>query len=201
MASVSKGASPRELRVRLLGGFAVDGVDELSLGSRKARMLLRRLAAALGQPVSVDALFDVVWGEERPSDPNAQLSVLVSRLRSVLGAERLVRSDLGYALAADQYDVIALRAHVEEVEERLRSGEFAAALAAGRAAMSLAVGPLLPEEDAEWAATARAETDRLAGRALRATGEAALAFDQPEAARAAGLSAIDQDPYDEAALR
>jgi DNA-binding SARP family transcriptional activator/tetratricopeptide (TPR) repeat protein len=201
MASVSQGASPRELRVRLLGGFAVDGVDEHSLGSRKSRMLLRRLAAALGQPVSVDALFEVVWGEEQPSDPNAQLSVLVSRLRSVLGTERLVRSDLGYALAADQYDVTALRGHVEEVEARLGSGEFAAALAAGRAAMSLASGPLLPEEDAEWAAAARAETDRLTGRALRATGEAALAFGQPEAARAAGLSAIDQDPYDEAALR
>src|SRR5689334_9751293 len=78
--------SPREgdatVRVRVLGGLAVDGVDLTRLGSRKARRVLARLALARGAPVSADALVETVWGDDPPSHPADQLSVLISRLRS-----------------------------------------------------------------------------------------------------------------------
>ena len=41
----------QRLRVRLLGGFGVEGLDERTLGTRKARVVMKRLALALGMAV------------------------------------------------------------------------------------------------------------------------------------------------------
>ncbi len=189
------------LRVRLLGGFAVEGVDERALGTRKARVLLKQLAVAQGRPVPVDELVEVVWGDETPRTPSDQLSVLVSRLRSVLGAHRLPRTDAGYSLAADWIDTVELEERTREVEERLRSHELGSALAAAQVALATARGPLLPEEDAAWADEARPSVDRLVARARLLAAEARLAVGEFAAARVAAQSVLDLDAYDEAALR
>src|SRR5690349_2228333 len=124
----SPAAVDRPLRVRLLGGFHVEGFDEHDLGTRKARVLLKRLAASSGQPVSADELADVVWGDSPPRNPADQVSVLVSRLRGVLGADRIPRTDAGYRLAADWYDVAELEDRVDEITARLNAGEQGASL-------------------------------------------------------------------------
>ncbi len=191
----------RPVRIRLLGGFAVDGVDEKALGTRKARLLLKRLAVATGRPVPSEELAAAVWPDALPKRPADQVSVLVSRLRGVLGAERLPRSDAGYSLAADWFDLVELERRVAELEERLRSGENASALAAAHAALTLASGGLLPEEDGDWVDEARPAVERLVARARLLAGEAALAGGEFGAARAAAQSVIDSDLYDEAALR
>jgi DNA-binding SARP family transcriptional activator len=97
------------VRVRLLGSFEVEGVPARDLGSRKGRTLLRLLALADGRPVSVDRIAEVLWADEQPSRPAEQVGVLVSRLRGVLGAERITRTDAGYALAVDWLDANELR--------------------------------------------------------------------------------------------
>ncbi len=191
----------RPLRVRLLSGFAVEGLDEKALGTRKARLLLKRLALQTGGPVSTDQLAAVLWPAEVPKRPADQVSVLVSRLRSTLGATRLPRSDAGYRLQADWYDVVELEQRVTELEERLGSGERASALAAAQAALALASGGLLPEEDGEWVDEMRPAVERLVARARVLAGEAAFAAGEYGAARAAAQSVLDVDPYDEAALR
>ena len=191
----------RPIRVRLLGGFAVDGVEEKALGTRKARVLLKRLAVATGRPVPADELTAAVWPDGAPKQPADQVSVLVSRLRGVLGAHRLPRSDAGYSLVADWIDVVELEDRVAELEERLRSGEVASALAAAHAALALTWGELLPEEDGDWVTAARPAVERLVARARLLAGEAALTAGEFGAARAAAQSVIEGDPYDEAALR
>jgi DNA-binding SARP family transcriptional activator len=85
---------------RLLGSFDVERVPARDLGSRKSRTLLKVLALADHQPVSVDRIADVLWGDEQPSRPAEQVGVLVSRLRGVLGAERITRTDAGYVGSA-----------------------------------------------------------------------------------------------------
>src|SRR4051794_20501490 len=122
------------LRVRVLGGLAVEGVDLTRLGSRKARRLLARLALARGAPVSVDALIDTVWGDDPPSQPAEQLSVLISRLRSAMHTA-LPRTAAGYALEAGWLDVAALAELVAEAQARMRSGAPAPARAAAQAAL------------------------------------------------------------------
>ena len=83
---------PEHLGVRVLGEFRLDGVNLARLRSRKARTLLKILAVASGSAVSADALIDAIWDEQLPADPAADLSVLVSRARAVVGADRLVWS-------------------------------------------------------------------------------------------------------------
>jgi hypothetical protein len=123
----------------VLGGLAVEGVDLTRLGSRKARRLLARLALARGAPVSVDALIDTVWGDDPPSQPAEQLSVLISRLRSAMQTA-LPRTAAGYALDAGWLDVAALAELVAEAQARLRSGAAAPARAAAQAALDLLRG-------------------------------------------------------------
>lgn len=189
------------LRVRVLGGFAVEGHEERALGTRKARILLKRLAVAGGQPVPSDEIAVAVWGGDLPQNPADQVSVLVSRLRSVLGADRLPRSDAGYRLAADWFDLVELQRTVSQLEERLREGEKGAALAAAHAVLGLARGSLLPEEDGDWVEDARPASERLVARARLLAAEAAVGAGELGAARSAAQSVLDHDPYDEAALR
>jgi DNA-binding SARP family transcriptional activator len=89
----------KSLAVRLLGEFGVDGIDPAALGSRKPRVTLRLLALAQGRSVPSAILADTLWGDAQPARPDDQLSVLVSRLRSVLGRERIEHRDGGYSSA------------------------------------------------------------------------------------------------------
>jgi DNA-binding SARP family transcriptional activator len=178
-------AADQPLRVRLLSGFSIEGLEERAVGTRKARLLLKRLAIALGGAVPAEELANVVWGDELPQRPGDQVSVLVSRLRGVLGSERLPRSDAGYSLVADWFDVLELERAVTEIEERLRAGESAAALAAARGALALAAGELLPEEDGDWVDEARPAVNRLVARVRLLAAEAALTAGGFNAARSA----------------
>ncbi len=189
------------MRVRVLGGLAVEGVDLTRLGSRKARRLLGRLALARGAPVGVDALVDTVWGDEPPAQPAEQLSVLISRLRSTLKTA-LPRTPAGYALTADWLDVTALAELVAEAGIRLRAGAAAPARAAAQAALDLLRGPLLPDEgDAPWLEAERASVARDAATARLIAAEAALAVGDPWAAARLADEALAVEPFDEAALR
>ena len=100
-----------DVRVRVLGGFEVEGLTRHQLGSRKARTLLKLLALARARPVAIDHLIECLWSndEAAPSRPDEQLAVLMSRLRAVLGPERLVRTDAGYTLICDWLDLEALK--------------------------------------------------------------------------------------------
>ncbi len=79
----------KSLAVRVLGDFGVDGVAPQGLGSRKARLALRLLALADGQAVPSGVLADALWGDAPPARPDDQLAVLMSRLRAVLGRDRI----------------------------------------------------------------------------------------------------------------
>ena len=191
-----------ELRIRLFGGLEVEGVTEKELGSRKARTLVKMLAPRRGAPVSADRIVDALWGDDPPARPVDQVGVLVSRLRPVIGADRLRRTDAGWSLDVDWLDVEELEARVDEAAARMDAGSHAAALAAARAALTLVRGELLADEpDAAWVEADRAAAARAVARARVLTAEAALAGGRPGDAAAAAEVALDHDPYDEAALR
>lgn len=191
----------RCVRVRLLGAFEVEGVAEHGLGSRKARRLLKVLAVARGSPVSADRIADVLWGDDQPSHPAAQVGVLVSRLRGVLGPDRIARSDAGYALVADWLDVEELLGLAEVSAEALRNGRLGAARAAADAALALARGPLLPDEDGPWVEVERAAVHAITTRVQRLAVEAATSSGDHGAVAALAEQALASDPYDEVMLR
>jgi len=190
------------LRVRVLGGFEVEGVDTARLGSRKARMLLKVLALARSKPVTAEFLADCLWPDGAPSRPGNQLSVLVSRLRSALDPSLLVRSDAGYSLAVEWLDLDAMAALVDEGCRRLAAGNTTAAAVAATAALALARGPLLPEDaDAPWAEADRATAARVVVAARRIAADAALASGDFVHAALLAQGALDDDGFDEPALR
>ena len=83
-------ARPTRVEIQTLGRFAVliDGteVETAEWGSRRARVLLKRLIVAEGRPVTRDELFDVLWPDESDrSRLGARLSVQLSAVRRILG--------------------------------------------------------------------------------------------------------------------
>jgi DNA-binding SARP family transcriptional activator len=191
-----------ELKVSVLGALDIHGVDKHALGSRKARTLIKVLAVARGQPVAVPRLVDCLWPAHPPARPSQQISVLVSRLRSVLGPDRLPRSDAGYQLLADWIDLDVANHLATAASRRLAAQNYASARLAAEAALALMRGELLADEpDSPWADEERAAVARLGIDVRRTAARAALAIGDFAAAREMSEAVVAADPYDEGALQ
>lgn len=191
-----------ELKVSVLGALDIHGVDKHALGSRKARTLIKVLAVARGQPVPVPRLIDCLWPDRPPARPSQQISVLISRLRSVLGSERLPRSDAGYQLLADWIDLDVANNLASAAARRLAAQNYASARLAADAALALMRGELLADEpDSPWADEERAAVVRLSLDVRRTAARAALAIGDFAAARDMSEAVVAADPYDEGALQ
>jgi DNA-binding SARP family transcriptional activator/tetratricopeptide (TPR) repeat protein len=158
-----------DVRFGLLGPLTVldDAGASVELGGRQPRLVLAALLVADGRAVSVEALIDAVWGERPPATATGTLQSYVSRLRRVLGAERLVWEDAGYRLDVDGGDVDFRRFEslAEAGRARLDAGDPRAARELLLEADALWRGPALGDfADREFAAgiAARLEQRRLA---------------------------------------
>ncbi len=112
----------RVMELRVLGPFEIvaDDGQLVEVGGFLPQALLVALALADGHPVPADELLDQVWPSAGPSDRN-RLQVHISRLRKVLGRDRIVTQAGGYCLKLPA-----------EALDAARFGELAAA---GRAAL------------------------------------------------------------------
>ena len=191
----------KSLAVRVLGEFAVDGVEPQALGSRKARLALHLLALGEGQPVPADVLADALWAQAPPARPDDQLAVLMSRLRSVLGRDRIEHRDGGYLLRADWRDAAELVQLTDEIDRRRKAGNVVGAAAAARVALSLLRAGESARLPGEWAQMRRSALDRLIARTRLAASAALLAAGDWVAAVDSAAAALERDPYEEAALR
>lgn len=190
------------LRVRVLGGLEVEGVEASALGSRKQRRLLARLVVAHGAVVSGDALAEDLWADTQPASPRDDLSVLVSRLRSTLPGGELSRRDGGYALAVTWTDLAELSQLRQVATAHAAQEEWAAAADAARAALALVRGPVLPEiTDAPWVSAEQATAETSAQQVRLVLARAELAAGDPRVAADLAREALAGSPYDEVALR
>jgi DNA-binding SARP family transcriptional activator/tetratricopeptide (TPR) repeat protein len=191
----------KSLAVRVLSDFGVDGIEPQAFGSRKARLALQLLAIAGGQAVPTGVLIDALWDTTPPARPEDQLAVLMSRLRSVLGRDRIEHRDHGYLLRCDWLDATELAVLTREVESRRETGHVMGAVAAARVALSLIRGDGPQTLPGEWAQLRQAELERLISRARLVAATALLEAGDWMAACEAASAAAERDPYDEAALR
>jgi DNA-binding SARP family transcriptional activator/tetratricopeptide (TPR) repeat protein len=191
----------KSLAVRVLGDFGVDGIEPQAFGSRKARLALQLIALGEGQAVPAGVLIDTLWDTAPPARPEDQLAVLMSRLRSVLGRDRIEHRDQGYLLHCDWLDATELAVLTREVEARRKAGHVTGAVAAARVALSLIRGDGPRPLPGEWAQLRQAELERLIGRARLVAATALLEAGDWMAAADAASAAAERDPYDEAALR
>ena len=191
----------KSLAVRVLGDFGVDGIEPQALGSRKARLALQLIALGAGQAVPAGVLVDALWDTVPPSRPEDQLAVLMSRLRTVLGRDRIEHRDQGYLLHCDWLDATELAVLTREMEARREAGHVMGAVAAARVALSLIRGDGPQPLPGEWAQLRQAELSRLTGRARLVAAAALLEAGDWMAAADTAAAAAERDPYDEAALR
>jgi DNA-binding SARP family transcriptional activator len=178
--------------IHTFGGFRVarGGVDvPLALwGSRRSRLLCKRLAAAAGAPVSRDELAELLWPDDpTPSKLSARLSVQLSKVRRVLGG----------GVVADRDSV---RLNLDTVS--LDLARFQTAVAARRADEVVAIhrGPFLPEDIYEpWAEGPR---ERARAGYLGALGvladHASISLDHQTVIELA-QRLLEADPYDSSA--
>jgi serine/threonine-protein kinase len=135
------------MEFRILGPLEVDaGSGALPLGGPKQRAVLAHLVLRANHVVPAEVLIDGLWGEEPPDAARGTLQAYVSRLRSVLGNDRLEGRPPGYVLHAEPGEVDA-----ERFEALVRDARAdvvqdpASAIAAFREALEIWRGPALAD--------------------------------------------------------
>ncbi|MFD7281352.1 ATP-binding protein [Streptomyces sp. NPDC059862] len=105
----------------------------------RLRGLLALLAEDLRAGCSTGRLVEGLWPDEQPERPGKAVQVLVSRLRSQLGADLVVSTPTGYrlALAETQVDSSALLLYDATGAERARAGDHEGSLAQAEAGLAL----------------------------------------------------------------
>jgi DNA-binding SARP family transcriptional activator/DNA-binding beta-propeller fold protein YncE len=153
--------------------------SELALGGPKQRVLLAALLLAAGEIVSRDRLVEALWGAEAPPSAHRSLDSHVSRLRRVLGPDRLAREAPGYVLrlGTGELDLQCFEDLVRDARAVTASGNPAAAAQALHAAFSMWRGPALADilyEPFAALESQRLEEQRLAALEDRIDAELAL---------------------------
>ncbi|HEX5588256.1 MAG TPA: BTAD domain-containing putative transcriptional regulator [Acidimicrobiia bacterium] len=134
------------MELRILGPFEVldDDGAPVDVGGARPRTLLIDLALAQGHAVPADQLLEDIWrGERIPARNNLQ--VHVSRLRRVLGEDRIATRGRGYALDLPRDALDAARFDRLSAEGRaaLHAGDAEGAATALRDALALWRGAAL----------------------------------------------------------
>jgi peptide/nickel transport system substrate-binding protein len=100
----------------------IDGTP-VALGGAKQRALLAMLLLRANAVVSRDSLIDGLWGEHAPATARRSLDSHVSRLRRLLGPERIERHAPGYRLRVEPEEL-----DLDRFEALLEQGRASAAV-------------------------------------------------------------------------
>ena len=144
---------------------------KLLLGGPKQRALLAILLLRANEICSRDGLIEGLWGERPPPTAAHTLDNYVSRLRKVLGPDRLARRPPGYVLRVDpaELDFDRFEQLRQEAREQLARGRAREAAATLCAALALWRGAALA--DVLYEPFAAFEAERLEEKRLSALEE------------------------------
>lgn len=156
------GLAQEALQFRILGPLAVESDGEsLDVGAPKQRILLALLLLSPNESVSPDRLIDALWGERPPEAAQNALHVYVSRLRKVLGSDRISTASGGYSalVKPDELDLARFRTLVGEARRVKRETDPATAANRFRVALDLWRG--VPFADLAYSSALEPEIARL----------------------------------------
>ncbi|MDT7783645.1 MAG: hypothetical protein QOF58_2064, partial [Pseudonocardiales bacterium] len=129
---------------RLLGPFRVefDGA-EVAVGTPQTRTVLALLVWHANEVVTLGRMADELWGEVPPPSAKVQLQGVISRLRRLLGRERIATTPTGYVLRANvkELDVELVRDDLETARRLVADGEMALGAIKLRQALGRWYGP------------------------------------------------------------
>jgi DNA-binding SARP family transcriptional activator len=164
-AGIAAPLAPRRIvEFRVLGDVAivVDGTPVV-VGSGLQRRLLAVLLAS-GGPVGMDRLAEVLWDGVPPDSAMNSLQSHISRLRRLVGAERLVSGPAGYTLVVldDDLDTTRFDRGIDAARAALAEGRCASAVRLFEGALGLWRGPAFAEfADAEFARSRSVQLEQL----------------------------------------
>lgn len=181
---------PGGTRIQLCGRFVVklDGEwVEDGLPGAKGALLFAYLVLNRFRPVGRDELLNAVYGEDATSDHHPRLSVLLSKLRRVLGTDRLPgRAQLELVLPTDTFvDVEAALEALHRAESHVACAEWAEAWGPSGVAYHVASRPLLRGLDQPWLDDWRRRLDDVRVRGLECFAAARLGLGGPTLPQAA----------------
>ena len=197
-----------ETRIQLCGRFVVrlDGRRvEDALAGAKAQLLFAYLTLNRPRRIDRDELLSAVYGEQATPDHHPRLSVLLSKLRRVVGPELLSgRSQIELVLPSDSFvDVEAALEALHRAESQVAAGQWAEAWGPAGVAYHVASRPLLQGHDRPWLDDWRRRLDdaRLSG--LECLAAASLGLGGPELPQAANCARqlIELAPFRETGHR
>jgi predicted ATPase/DNA-binding SARP family transcriptional activator len=166
------------LEIRLLGPFEVlVGGRPAEVTGPKRHALLALLALRGGRVVPVEVLVDALWGAEVPAAPRNAVQHHVSRLRAALGADSIIATPDGYALAGATVDASRFEELLARARSAGRAGDAGQAAELVARALALWRGrPLQGLPDNPWVGAEAARLEGLRTDALEEQFEAALAL-------------------------
>jgi DNA-binding SARP family transcriptional activator len=198
----------RATRIQLCGRLTVelDGRRvEDALPGAKGRLLFAYLVLNRDRRMTRDELLMAVYGEDASPEQHPSLSVLLSKLRSVIGHERLAgRSEIELVLPGDAFvDIEAAREGLHRAESHVAAGEWAESWGPAGIAYHVARRPLLQGEDRLWLDEWRRRLKDVHLRGLECFAEARLGLGGPTLSQAEDCARqlIELAPYRETGHR
>jgi SARP family transcriptional regulator, regulator of embCAB operon len=195
-------------RIQLCGRLVVELEGERvedALRGAKGRLLFAYLVLNRDRRISRDELLAAVYGEEASPDQHPSLSVLLSKLRSVIGQDRLAgRAELELVLPPGAFvDVEAAREALHRAESHVAAGEWAESWGPAGVAYHVARRPLLQGEDRPWLDEWRRRLEDIEVRGLECFAQARLGLGGPTLPQAedAARQLIELAPYRETGHR
>jgi SARP family transcriptional regulator, regulator of embCAB operon len=169
----------RDPRIQLCGRLAVElgaGRVEDALPGMAGRLLFAYLVLNRFRRMGRDELLIAVYGEEATPDHQPRLSVLLSKLRRVVGPELLAgRSEIELVLPPGAFvDVEAALEAAHRAESHIARGEWAEAWGPSGVAYHVASRPLLQGQDRPWLEEWRRRLDDVRVRGLECFAAARL---------------------------
>ncbi len=148
-------AQAEATRIQLCGRFVVRLAGrriEDALPGANGRLLFAYLALNRRRRISREELLIAIYGEDAPPGYQPRLSVLLSKLRSVVGHDLVPgRPEIELVLPPDAFiDVEAALHAVHRAESHVASGEWADAWGPAGVAYHVASRPLLQSHDRSW---------------------------------------------------
>jgi DNA-binding SARP family transcriptional activator len=195
-------------RIQLCGRLVVQLEGERvedSLPGAKGRLLFAYLVLNRARRLSRDQLLIAVYGDDASPEQSSSLSVLLSKLRAVVGPMVLAgRSEIELVLAPDTFvDVEAAFEGVHRAESHAAHGEWAEAWGPAGVAYHVASRPLLQGHDLPWLDDWRRRLDDVRLRGLECLAAARLGLGGPTLtqAEACARQLIELTPYRETGHR
>jgi DNA-binding SARP family transcriptional activator len=176
-------------RIQLCGRFVVDfdgARIEGALPGRRGRLLFAYLVLNRGRAVPRDALLMAGWGQDAPAEARNALSVLLSKLRHGLGADRLRgRTEIELLLPPVTFvDVEAALEGAHRAESAIAEGRWAQAWGPAGIAYHVATRPFLTGLEAPWIDEWRRRLEEVRLRGLECFAAAGLGLGGPALAQA-----------------